>query len=698
MPYSWKALRRQPSSLLTGSAGAPLMVALVSVPVFVLAAILWGAYLRHEQQYADARDVIETYRAGLAVLPDLDRMRALGRAAFAVNPQPERRALYGESVARAQHHMDIFLARVGQRAEIVPTLEAPLGRMEQMPWLEEIVVDVEADTQGPLPVITRYADNIHRLLASVLYGADLPERGGAQSTEMLLVVPDTLRRLRHELSLLQMLALPSDFAPGTRYSDDLREIDRTWNAVIELGDMLEAQLLDIEQRQGLLPEGRNPSRIDDVRAYIDLVESHYILGSDGLPWNEAWQAGLRAGQAIADIEAGLVDTAERRLTLAHDEQRRADLLTAAGLLALYIAIVYFVVQYYRSRAAALRERELQREVESRRAREHELMHLNQLGEALMGCQSPTDACDVFARSAIALFPGARGALLLASQELDRLLLASQWGGDAPVAAGFAPVDCRAVREQRPCRCTGGDGACAHYAVAPSRPHDCIPLQVDGQLLGLCWLEHAGDADDARLQLALSATESLKLAITNIRLRETLHEQAIRDTLTGLYNRRHLQEVFRREIAHACRSAQPIALVVLDIDHFKQVNDRYGHEAGDQALVALARHLRDGLRASDFSFRLGGEEFVLLLRTDLLGARRATENLLATFREKRFRFHEAAPVQITFSAGVVEAPLYGQDFDTLFRLADEALYRAKEAGRNRVELAQPDVPQAETVRD
>lgn len=307
----------------------------------------------------------------------------------------------------------------------------------------------------------------------------------------------------------------------------------------------------------------------------------------------------------------------------------------------------------------------------------------------MGCQTPTDACDAFARAATQLFPGAQGALGLVSDELDRVLLTSHWGAEQSLLiTGFAVSDCRALRERKICRCAAGDDACRHFAGAPPVPHACIPLVMDGQLLGLCWLSCDSEEADAQVQLALSAVETLKLAITNIRLRETLHDQAIRDTLTGLYNRRHLQEVFRREIAHACRGGQPISLVMIDIDHFKQVNDLYGHDAGDQALVALARHLRDGLRVSDFSFRLGGEEFLLLLRADLLGGRKCAENLLATFREKRFLFHESAPVQVTFSAGVVEAPLYGQDFDALYKLADDALYRAKEAGRNRVELAVP----------
>lgn len=676
--------------------GAPVMIALVSIPVLVLCWLLLGAWQRHEHQHRDGQDVIDVYRAGLAVFPPLERMRALSRVAYQLGVTPAGESLYDEAVGEAQTKMDIFLARVGQRGEAVPTLEAPLGRMEQMAWLEEIVIDVEADTFGPLPAITRYADGIHRLLAAVLYSADLSERRGAQATEMLLLIPDTVRRLRYELALLQMLALPADMAPGDHYSSgDIKELDRAWNALIEFTDTFESQLLDIEQRQGPLPAGKDPLQLVAVREYIDFIDTHLILGTGGVQWQATWEQGLRAQQAIAAIEDGLVDAAEARLQAAHVIQRRNDALMAAGLFVLYGAIVYFMLQYYRSRATAQRERDLQREVAARRRREQDLMQLNQLSESLMACHDQDQACAAFACSAAALFPGMRGALALAAAGTDQLAVVCHWGGDAPpLALQFMSAACTAMRTDRPLRFADADAACTHYreGLVPEDAHACIPMNVDGEALGLLWLEGVPE-DGSDLQLAVSASESLKLSLTNIRLRETLQEQAVRDVLTGLYNRRQLLDVFPREIAHALRTGQPLAVAVLDIDHFKQVNDTYGHEAGDQVLVALARHMRENLRASDFVFRLGGEEFVLLLRTDLLGSRKAVDTLRTGFQGKRFKFHEAAPVQLSFSAGVVEAPLFGQDLDALLKLADEALYRAKAGGRNRVEFAQLPVPVA-----
>lgn len=701
--------------------GASVMIALVSIPVLVLCWLLLGIWQRHESQHQEGRDVIAIYRDGLAVFPPLERMRALSRVAFQVGVTAEGEVFYNQAVGEAQTKMDIFLARVGRRGETVPTLAAPLGRLEQMPRLENIVIELEATPLGPLPAINRYADGIHRLMAAVLYGADLSGRRGAQTTAMLLLITDTVRRLRHELAVLQVLVLPADMAPGDYYSGDVQELDRAWSALIEFTDTLESQLLDIEQRHGPLPAGKDLPQLVAVRDYIDFVDTHLILGTStspstgtgigGVRWQDAWERGLRAQQAIVAIEGGLVDAAEARLQAARAIQHRNDVLMAAGLFVLYGAIVYLMRHYYRARGAAHRERDLRHEMEARRRREHELTQLNLLGEALMACHDEGEAFAAFAHSAAALFPGMRGALALAPAGSDQLAIACHWGGEAPLAPLFTPAACAAMRAGRPLRFSGVDDACAHYreGQVPTVPHACIPVKIDGEALSLLWLECSkpvtatlrpvdGEVlaqlwlegvpeDGGDLQLGVSASELLKLALATIRLRERLQEQAVRDVLTGLYNRRELLDVFPREIAYALRTGQPLSVAMLDLDHFKQVNDTYGHDSGDQVLVALARHIRDNLRASDFAFRFGGEEFVLLLRTNLPGSRKAVDALRTGFHEMCFTFHEAAPVQLSFSAGVVEAPLFGQDLDALLKFADEALYRAKAGGRNRVELAE-----------
>lgn len=167
------------------------------------------------------------------------------------------------------------------------------------------------------------------------------------------------------------------------------------------------------------------------------------------------------------------------------------------------------------------------------------------------------------------------------------------------------------------------------------------------------------------------------------LQSKLAEQVVRDPLTGLHNRRYLDETFPREIVRAQREGYPLALMVIDIDHFKQVNDTYGHPAGDEVLCSLSRHLLQFARASDVVCRYGGEEFILLLSDMSLAvaAERAEqlrqEFALSTVRYGRFE------IRCTLSIGVSSFPEHGAHADALIASADRALYQAKHAGRNRV---------------
>jgi diguanylate cyclase (GGDEF)-like protein len=160
------------------------------------------------------------------------------------------------------------------------------------------------------------------------------------------------------------------------------------------------------------------------------------------------------------------------------------------------------------------------------------------------------------------------------------------------------------------------------------------------------------------------------------LRDELRALAVRDPLTDAYNRRILDEVAPPFFAAATRGHGPVALVLLDLDRFKEVNDADGHAAGDALLVALARHLQGGVRTDDVVVRFGGEEFALMMPgLDAAGAGARIDAL-----RRRWR---AEGARATFSAGVAAAPADGVDLDALLRVADDALYEAKRAGRDRV---------------
>ena len=171
--------------------------------------------------------------------------------------------------------------------------------------------------------------------------------------------------------------------------------------------------------------------------------------------------------------------------------------------------------------------------------------------------------------------------------------------------------------------------------------------------------------------------------------QDLRYDAVTDALTGLHNRRHLGEYLPRELARAARGGDKLALLLFDLDHFKSVNDTFGHSAGDAVLTGVANILKSNIRAGDAVFRHGGEEFLVVLpETDVEGARQKAEALRSAIAEVRLEHTGRALGRQTASCGVAVFPLNGVREDELMRCADQALYAAKEAGRDRVVVAMP----------
>jgi diguanylate cyclase (GGDEF)-like protein len=167
------------------------------------------------------------------------------------------------------------------------------------------------------------------------------------------------------------------------------------------------------------------------------------------------------------------------------------------------------------------------------------------------------------------------------------------------------------------------------------------------------------------------------------LQERLREQAIRDPLTGLFNRRYLTETLERELARVSREGLPLSIVMIDVDHFKALNDAHGHRAGDLVLLALGNLLSAQTRHGDIACRYGGEEFVVVLPgAPVEKARSRAEVWRAAFQDLRVA-HEKTELRATLSLGLAAFPLYGTTGDDLLRLADKALYAAKRHGRNRL---------------
>jgi diguanylate cyclase (GGDEF)-like protein len=222
---------------------------------------------------------------------------------------------------------------------------------------------------------------------------------------------------------------------------------------------------------------------------------------------------------------------------------------------------------------------------------------------------------------------------------------------------------------------------------------CQPLLVGGKVIGSVLIEQPLPLDEAELRGVADTVALAAPVLANLKTIALAENRAATDSLTGLPNRRAMQEALKRMAAHAGRTGQPLAAIVFDLDRFKTINDRYGHETGDAALSAVGDCLREAVRASDFAARTGGEEFLILAPdTDLAGALRLAEKLrLALTREEIP--HLLQP--LTASFGVAVIPDHAATADALLRRADRASYAAKDHGRNRVETATndttPDAP-------
>jgi diguanylate cyclase (GGDEF)-like protein len=202
----------------------------------------------------------------------------------------------------------------------------------------------------------------------------------------------------------------------------------------------------------------------------------------------------------------------------------------------------------------------------------------------------------------------------------------------------------------------------------------------------------GWLSEPKQRLVVTIADHTALALANLRLRESLRRQSTRDQLTGLHNRRYMQEILDRELLRAMRASWSIGVVLLDLDKFKSVNDTYGHDAGDDVLIGISRLLQSRLRAEDIVCRYGGEEFVLVLpQMTLQATMERAEEIRAAVKQVVFHHRDRDIGRVTTSIGVAAFPEHGGTIASLLRSADAALYRAKGKGGDNVELAVPSLP-------
>ena len=347
------------------------------------------------------------------------------------------------------------------------------------------------------------------------------------------------------------------------------------------------------------------------------------------------------------------------------------------------------------------KRRLEDSLEVLQRHSSQMTKLSDMSNLLQGCLTTEEANTAVSRFAQELFHGSAGGLFMTSAARDFVDASVVWGGVPADEMTFAPEDCWALRRGRPYVVGSAHPGpyCRHVGEAARQDYLCIPLMAQAETLGILHLrgfEVVAETNAEfrerervnRLQIAENLAERAALAIANIRLHETLLALSIHDPLTGLYNRRHMEEMVSREELQAQRNDSSFGIVMIDIDHFKKFNDTFGHQAGDALLRETGRFLQSHTRGVDIACRYGGEEFVVILPgASLEKTCERAEQLRTAFSGVRLEYRDKPLPTATLSLGVATFPQHGSSWQAVLRIADEALYAAKQQGRNRV--AAPD---------
>jgi diguanylate cyclase (GGDEF)-like protein len=328
--------------------------------------------------------------------------------------------------------------------------------------------------------------------------------------------------------------------------------------------------------------------------------------------------------------------------------------------------------------------------EALKQRESEIKQINELYEVLQACNSEQEAYPIIGSVAADLFPRRGGALAVSVSRDHQMETVAEWGTGARMAATFPLDDCWALRrgQMQEVDDPGAVQTCRHFQSAPAGPYICLPLTVRGELQGMLHLRGApGESLGSQPgQLLTTLGEVIKLSLSSLKLRDALRAQAIRDPLTGLFNRNYLEETLRRELSRSARRQAPLCVAMLDIDGFKAFNDTYSHHAGDVLLKAVGAFFLNKLRASDIVCRYGGDEFVLVLPdTGLRLVSERLDRLRAEVKSMECKYEGKTLPAASVSIGVAQWPDHGSSPEELIKAADSALYSAKHGGRDQVSV-------------
>ena len=327
-------------------------------------------------------------------------------------------------------------------------------------------------------------------------------------------------------------------------------------------------------------------------------------------------------------------------------------------------------------------------------RNQEITLFSKMDDFLQTSTTEAEAYSVISDVVTQLFPDDSGAVFVLNTSRNMLEAAAVWGPLPPANLIFPPSECWAHRRGQVHLAIDHERRCAHVG-DDGHMYVCLPLLAQGEMLGILHLLDGtaknDKADEARMaekcKLAKILADNIGLGIANLKLRESMRNLSIRDPLTGLFNRRYMEEALAQELHRTQRNAAQLAVIMIDIDHFKKFNDNFGHDGGDAVLRELGAFFKKHVRGSDIACRYGGEEFMLILSPSTAeGARQRAEKIREGVKLLSVSHANRDLGAVTLSLGVAIFPDHASEAAALVKAADVALYQAKSGGRDRVVMS------------
>ena len=331
-------------------------------------------------------------------------------------------------------------------------------------------------------------------------------------------------------------------------------------------------------------------------------------------------------------------------------------------------------------------------------RSREITHLAQLSNLLQLSLQPNEAYSIISQYAIQLFPNTSGALYTLDEKQQDFVPRTNWGQPPPRVSSLTHEDCWALRRNRPYLAvdTSNGMLCRHISAPLPGSYICVPILSEGQEIGLLYLQMEPGQPPLTTehqQVAAAVAEQAGLALSNLQLREYLRTQAISDPLTGLFNRYYLQEYLDMKIHLARQDGKPVNVILIDLDDFKVMNEKFGYSTGDELLRKFGRLVKETAEKTGIACRYVGDALTMIMpEITLEESTHKSEHLRREIKKLMVQYEDHYLQNLTVSIGIACFPEHGHSVAELLKAAYTAALHAKEMGGDQVFIAAPYNPE------